>query len=156
MSLDLRRATADDVPAIRALVDVAYARYVPVIGREPAPMVADYDRAVRDHRIDLLSADDRLVALIELVCEPDCLLIENVAVAPAQAGRGHGRALMAHAVDVARVLGRKRVRLYTNRLMEANIALYRRLGYAIDREETSVDGFHRVHMSMMVELAPPS
>ncbi len=139
MSLDLRRATPDDVSAIHALVHAAYAKWVAVIGREPAPMTADYDRAVRDHMIDLMFADDRLVALIELVCEPDCLLIENVAVAPAEAGRGHGRALMARAVAVARALGRKRVRLYTNRLMEANIALYRRLGYAIDREEMTAE-----------------
>ena len=148
MPLDLRRATPADASAIRALVHAAYAKWVPIIGREPAPMVADYDRAVREHMIDLLFVDDRLVALIELVAEQDCLLIENVAVAPASAGRGHGRALMVHAVDVAHSLGRKRVRLYSNRLMAANIALYRRLGYAIDREEISAEGYHRVHMSM--------
>jgi GNAT superfamily N-acetyltransferase len=152
MSLDLRRATPADVPAIRALVHAAYAKWVPVIGRPPSPMTADYDRAVRDHMIDLLLVADRLVALIELVAEADCLLIENVAVAPAEAGRGHGRALMAHALAVARALGRGRVRLYTNRLMTANIALYRRLGYAIDREEISPQGHHRVHMSRAVDV----
>jgi len=32
---------ADDVTAVRAVVETAYAPYVPRIGREPAPMTAD-------------------------------------------------------------------------------------------------------------------
>ncbi len=150
MPSHLRRATPDDVGAIKALVHAAYAKWVPVIGRAPAPMIADYGRAVRDHRVDLLFADEELVALIELVVEADGLLIENVAVRPDRAGQGHGRALLGHAVDVARSLGRARLRLYTNRLMTQNIALYRRLGYAIDREETTADGRAIVHMSLAI------
>jgi len=146
----LRRATPDDAAAVRALVRAAYAKWVPVIGREPQPMMADYDQAVRNHIVDLLFVDDELTALIELVFEPECLLIENVAVRPDQAGRGHGRALLAHAVEVARSNGRKRLRLFTNRLMAENIALYRRLGYAIDQEETTPDGRRVVHMSVTI------
>jgi hypothetical protein len=44
-----------------------------VIGREPLPMIADYDRAVRDHEIDLLHADGELIALIELIRNSDHL-----------------------------------------------------------------------------------
>jgi N-acetylglutamate synthase-like GNAT family acetyltransferase len=146
----LRRATPDDAAAVRALVRAAYAKWVPVIGREPQPMTADYEHAVRNHIVDLLFVDDELTALIELVVEPDCVLIENVAVRPDQAGRGHGQALLAHAAEVARSKGRKRLRLYTNRLMAENIALYRRLGYAIDRDETTPDGRQVVHMSVSI------
>jgi GNAT superfamily N-acetyltransferase len=145
-----RRATPDDAAAIRLLVRTAYAKWVPVIGREPKPMMADYDQAIRSHIVDLLFTDDLLTGVIELVVEPECVLIENVAVRPERAGRGHGRVLMAHAVKVARSLGRNRLRLYTNRLMAENIALYQRLGYAIDREEATPDGRHVVHMSLTI------
>lgn len=113
-------------------------------------MLADYDLAVRHHIVDLLLTDDELTAVIELVVEPECVLIENVAVRPERAGRGHGRFLMVHAVEVARSQGRKRLRLYTNRLMAENIALYQRLGYAIDREEVTRDGRHLVQMSLVI------
>jgi hypothetical protein len=47
----------EDSRLIQALVRSAYAKWVAVIGREPLPTVADYDRAVRDHEIDLLQAN---------------------------------------------------------------------------------------------------
>ena len=37
----LRRAVADDAAAVRVLTREAYAKWVPVIGREPLPMRAD-------------------------------------------------------------------------------------------------------------------
>lgn len=44
-ALQLRRATAADAANVRALARAAYAKWVPLIGREPIPMTADYDRA---------------------------------------------------------------------------------------------------------------
>jgi GNAT superfamily N-acetyltransferase len=146
----LRRAVPDDAPAIRTLVRDAYARWVPIMGREPKPMTADYDQILRDHIVDLLFVNDLLTAVIEMVVEQEYLLIESIAVRPDRVGRGYGRALMAHAMDVARSMDRKRLRLYTNRLMAENIALYQRLGYGIDREETTPDGRQIVHMSMTI------
>jgi ribosomal protein S18 acetylase RimI-like enzyme len=141
----LRRAVAADAPAIRALTRLAYAKWVPVAGREPLPMRADYDAAVRNHRIDLLYKDGELAALIETVAETDHLLIENVAVSPAFQGRGLGRTLMAHAERLAATSGYTAVRLYTNKLFTDNVTLYQRLGYRIDREE-SLNGGTAVHM----------
>ncbi len=71
----LRRAGPADASAIRTLTRAAYAKWVPVIGREPKPMVADYDEAVRRHLIDLLYMGGALVALIEIIPGPDHLLI---------------------------------------------------------------------------------
>lgn len=39
----IRPAKANDDPEIRECAEQAYARYVPVIGRKPAPMVADFN-----------------------------------------------------------------------------------------------------------------
>jgi hypothetical protein len=40
--LGLRRATADDLPAIRAVIDAAYARYLTRMDKPPAPRLRDY------------------------------------------------------------------------------------------------------------------
>jgi len=131
----LRRAAAEDAAAVRALTRTAYAKWVPLIGREPKPMHADYDRAVAEHRVDLALLGGELAGLIETIEQPDHLLIENVAVAPSFQGRGVGRRLMAHAEQLARELRRTELRLYTNARFAENVALYRRLGYRIEREE---------------------
>jgi ribosomal protein S18 acetylase RimI-like enzyme len=146
----LRRATPEDAAAVRLLVRAAYAKWLPVMGREPQPMTVDYDQAIRDHIVDLLFVDDDLVAIIELVLEPDCVLIENVAVRPDRAGRGHGRHLMAHAVEIARSTGRERLRLFTNSLMVENVGLYEGLGYVRDREEMTPDGRRLIHMTIAI------
>ncbi len=74
---------------------------MPLIGREPKPMTADYEAALRDHRIDLLYADGTFAGLIETIPGADHLLIENVAVSPAFQDRGLGRRLVAHAEALA-------------------------------------------------------
>jgi len=56
----LRRATPADATAVRDLTRAAYAKWVPVIGREPGPMNADYDLAIRDHMVDLLHLGSEL------------------------------------------------------------------------------------------------
>jgi N-acetylglutamate synthase-like GNAT family acetyltransferase len=150
MGGQLRRATPDDAAAVRALVRAAYAKWIPVMGREPRPMRADYDQAVREHLVTLLIIDKSLIGVIELVVEPDAVLIENIAVLPDHTGRGYGHALMSYAREVAQSLGHKRLWLYTNKLMAENIAFYQRLGYAIDREEGTRDWGQVVYMSMSI------
>jgi GNAT superfamily N-acetyltransferase len=150
--LPLRRALAADAAAVRALTRAAYAKWVPVINREPLPMIADYDRAVAEHRIDLWEEDGELLALIELAPKADHLLVVNVAVRPDQQGKGLGSALLEHADDIARSLGFTEVRLYTNAAFTANIALYARRGYEEFRRETLMPGSITVHM--LKRLAP--
>jgi GNAT superfamily N-acetyltransferase len=142
----IRRAVEADAAAIRELTRSAYAKWVPVLGREPTPMVADYDRAVREHMIDLLFLGARLVALIETVSKGDHL------VAPPFQGRGYGRLLLDHAERLAASLRLPELRLYTHERLVTNIELYGRLGYAIYREEPFMGGF-RVHMSKRITPA---
>jgi ribosomal protein S18 acetylase RimI-like enzyme len=143
----VRRATTADALAVRELTRAAYAKWVPVLGREPRPMTADYDAATRDHLIDVLRVDGEAMALIEMAPKPDHLLIVNVAVAPTYQGKGYGSTLMAHAEEVARSLNLSEMRLYTNALFAENLRLYSRLGYRVDREEEHPQFGVAVHMS---------
>ncbi len=143
----LRRATPADAAGVRDLTRAAYAKWVPVLGREPLPMTVDYVVAVRDHVVDMLYLNGELVALIEVCPKADHLLLVNVAVSPAHQGCGYGRALLRHAEELSRLLGLEEVRLYTNGRFTENVRLYERVGYKVDREETSPDLGVAVHMS---------
>ena len=146
---EIRRAGPADAAAIAALTRAAYEKWVPVIGRAPKPMTADYAVALRQHVIDLLYDEDVLVAMIEMIPEPDHLLIENLAVLPAQQGQGFGTKLMANAELRARELGYAEIRLYTNKLFAGNVAFYRKLGYRVDGESAYLGG-SIVHMSKRI------
>jgi N-acetylglutamate synthase-like GNAT family acetyltransferase len=151
--ITIRRATAADAVTVRELTRAAYAKWVPILGREPRPMTADYDAALREHLVDLLRVDGEAMALIEMAPTADHVLIVNVAVVPAQQGRGHGRVLMAHAEEVARSLNLREVRLYTNALFAENLRLYSRLGYRVDCEEQHPQFGVAVHMSKRLGAA---
>lgn len=150
----LRRATDADADAVRTLTRAAYAKWVPVIGREPRPMVVDYAEAVRLNRIDLLYDGSQLCGLIELVPDETSLLIRSIAVAPGCQGRGFGRRMLDHADAVARASALPLVTLYTNAQMVENLQLYLAYGYTIDRTTHSEWGT-AVHMSKAVETAGP-
>ncbi len=149
-----RRAGPGDVDVVRRITRAAYARWIPLIGREPKPMTADYALALERHRVDLLLEDDSVIGLIETVVEADALLIENVAVLPAHQRHGWGGRLLGLAEQIAQAHSLRRVRLYTNRRFVENIRLYARLGYGVDREEVSAAGV-AVHMSKSLEAMGP-
>lgn len=146
---ELRQATATDAYAIRDLTRQAYAKWVPIIGREPKPMTADYVEALQKHRFDLLYTTGKLAALIETIPEIDHLLIENLAVSPLFQRRGFGKKLLGHAEHVVSILGPSEIRLYTNKLFAENLQFYAALGYRSDREEEFKGGF-LIHMSKPV------
>ncbi len=145
-AITLRLAGPHEAGLVRDFTRAAYAAWVPLIGREPLPMTADYAAALATHRFDLLYADGELAGLIETVADGDLLLVVNVAVRPDREGQGLGRRLMAHAETLATDQGLKGLRLYTNQRFERNVRLYQALGYAIDSEDAGPRGV-TVHMS---------
>ena len=151
-SSHVRRATAADVANVRALTRSAYAKWVSLIGREPMPMTADYDRAVAEHIIDLWEEDGQLLALIETIPRSDHLLIENIAVRPDQQGKGLGDKLLHHAEGLARSLGFDELQLYTNAAFASNLAFYSRRGYEEYRRGTMVPGSVTVFMRKRIKV----
>jgi GNAT superfamily N-acetyltransferase len=152
-TLQLRRASAADVVNVRTLTRSAYAKWVPLIGREPLPMTADYDRAVADHIIDLWEEGEQLLALIEVIPASDHLLIENIAVRPDQQGKGLGDKLLHHAEGLGRSLRFNEIQLCTNAAFASNLSFYSRRGYReYRRRGTVVQGSVTVFMRKQIEI----
>jgi ribosomal protein S18 acetylase RimI-like enzyme len=147
---ELRRATAEDADELAALARAPYARHVPVIGREPMPMTADWGQLLSEQEIWIVEGPaSEAIASLALEVQADHVTVWSVAVAPAHQQRGLGRRLMAFAEGRARDLQRPELRLFTNARMEGNIALYRRLGYGETRRQELADRVI-VHMSKAV------
>jgi GNAT superfamily N-acetyltransferase len=144
--ITVRPAAEADVPVLREIAVAAYGPYVPLIGRPPAPMTADYAAAVRSGQAWVAvaaGADGGVQGFIVLIRHPGFLLLENVAIRPAVQGRGLGARLLAFAEEQARALGLAEIRLYTNEAMAANLAYYPRHGYT-ETHRAEEDGFRRV------------
>jgi N-acetylglutamate synthase-like GNAT family acetyltransferase len=149
----IRRATSADVGTIIEITRAAYTKWIPVIGREPKPMTADYHQAVAHHVIDLCEEDGQPIALIELIPKPLHLLIENVAVLPDWHGSGIGGILLERAEAIARCLGLDQLRLYTNAMFSTNIAFYAHRGFEEFLREQHPARGEVVHMRKSVPLA---
>jgi GNAT superfamily N-acetyltransferase len=145
----LRPAAPGDAPAIAVCVDAAYAKWVPLLGRKPWPMLQDYSEVIAKELVFVAELDDRFAGVLVLSNTDDGFLIENVAVLPALAGRGIGRALLVHAEQEAKARGYDSVYLYTNEKMVENIALYAKAGY-VQYERREEQGFCRVFMRKML------
>lgn len=139
--IHLRRAGPVDAPAVHALTRAAYAKWVPLIGREPLPMQADPQVAIRDHRIDLMEREGDFLGLIETHLAPDHLWIENLCIRPDLQSQGLGPRLLDQAEALAREARLPRLRLLTNPAFTGNVALYRRHGFSVEREEPFRSGF---------------
>ena len=141
--LGLRRATVDDLPAIRAVIDAAYARYLTRMDKPPTPMLRDYGPSVEAGTTWVTGSP--ITAVLTLYPRDDHLYVENIAVDPSAQGRGLGRALMEFAEQEAARRGLSRMALVTHEVMTENQAIYARLGY-IETGRRSEDGYRRIYM----------
>lgn len=136
-----------------ALVERAYAPWVPVIGQRPAPMDDDYARHIMAGEVWVCDRDRSIAALCVLIEAADHLLLDNVAVDPALKGCGLGRAMILHAAAVAMARGHPELRLFTNELMADNISLYRYLGF-VETHRATVGPHRRVFMTKRLTPDP--
>ena len=147
--VSIRKAVGADVIGLEDLVAEAFRVYVPRIGREPAPMTADYAAHVRSDRVWVAIEDDAIVGLVVLVPEADQLYLDTIAVRPDAQGSGIGRRLLDLAEAEALRLGLTAVTLCTNELMTENLAYYPRRGYEQTHRQEQ-DGFRRVFFRKLI------
>lgn len=153
MPTAIRNAIPSDLPAIAAIIANAYGKYVPRIGKPPAPMTDDYAAHIRNRTAWVIEHEGTVAGLIVLLPQPDHLLLDNIAVDPAHHGNGLGRALLNFAEQEAAAHGYRELRLYTHEKMTENLALYAALGWQeTGRAEQS--GFYRVFFRKRLGQSP--
>ncbi len=138
-----RRARAEDADRLAEIAVAAYSPYLERMGGlRPAPLDADYAASIARDVVRVTETEGRVVGYLVLVDQPECTLLENVAVHPDWQGRGIGRLLLAMAEEHARAIGTSTVRLYTHATMHENRRLYSRLGY-LEMDRRVVDELDR-------------
>lgn len=141
--MNIRKAARPDLEGVRDCARQAYALYVPRMGKEPAPMVADFEAQIHAGKLHVVELDGGVAGFVVFYPRGDHLHVENVAVLPGAQGKGIGKALLGFAEDEARRLGLPAVELYTNVKMVENQAFYPALGY-LETDRREEDGFSRV------------
>ncbi len=146
MSDTIRVASIGDLADVKAIVKAAYTPYIARIGREPGPMLDDYETLIKQGRVHVVDCDGSVKGMLVLVPEGETMLLDNIAVLPAAQGTGLGRRLMEFAEETARRAGCTAIRLYTHAMMTENVALYARAGY-VETHRGVERGLHRVYMT---------
>ena len=142
----IRAAEPADRDAVAALIDAAYAHYVPVLGRKPRPMLDDHAARIARGETFVAGAGAKLHAVISIVPAEGALHIFNLAILPAAQGNGLARRMIAFAEARARQNGVGRLTLYTNVAMTRNRSIYAHLGFTEDGISEG-GGYQIVHMT---------
>lgn len=148
--IEIRRATPQDAPAITAITEEAYSKYIPLIGRKPQPMMVDYERMVVENDTWLLSFNEQPAGVLVLIRHPEYLLVFSVAVRPGFQQHGLGRRLLSLAEVQAKLAGYTTICLYTNEKFEDNLRMYEKMGYQETRREPLL-GSMVIHMSKDIQ-----
>ncbi len=143
----MRQATAADLDTIHAIIQAAYAKYLTLMPKPPAPVLRDYGGYVEAGTVWVTG--DPITGLISLTPVGDSLLIENIAVHPAAQGTGLGGRLMQFAEQQATQRNLPRLTLYTHEVMTENQAIYAHLGYH-EIERRTEDGYRRIYMEKLL------
>ncbi|WP_213956152.1 MULTISPECIES: GNAT family N-acetyltransferase [unclassified Variovorax] len=139
----VRAARENDADAAAACVRAAFERYVPRIGRPPAPMLLVYPAVIARGQAWVAELKGQVVGVLVQYETEDGFYIDTVAASPQSQGTGVGRALLVFAEAEARARGYESLYLCTNSMMTENQVFYPRIGY-VEYDRRAQDGYDRV------------
>ena len=142
----IRQVLPEDAHSIKAWAYDAYNHYVERMGKDPAPMMADFESQI-EQGIVYVSSDDEnnIQGFIVFYPKNDLVHLENIAVFAQYQGMGIGigKNLITFCEHSARQNGHLIIELYTNVKMTENLDVYPYLGYQ-EFGRRNEDGFNRV------------
>lgn len=144
--LTLHKATVEDIPTLESMTSAAYTKYIPRIGKPPAPMTENWPQTIRAHTVLVLRDTDQTVGSITFHEEQDTnsLQVNNLVVDPAAQARGYGSYMLRYVESECRKKDLRYVTLYTNVKMFENIGYYAKMGF-VETGRRMEDGFERVY-----------
>lgn len=138
----IRRAGCSDIQAIKEIAARAYSPYIPRLGKEPAPMLADFGRHIRDDFVIVF--EQQCLLGYAVLLKTTTYLLDNIAVDSTAQRQGVGRALIDHVERYLISTSCVHYDLYTNIVMTENVQWYRRLGF-VELRRVTEKGFDRVY-----------
>ena len=125
-----RLATPKDTALVRSINAAAYIpAYEAVIGAIPKPAFEDCAHSIEKESVWIAEIDGQASGVLIIVHAPDHMMVYSIAVLPWRQRAGLGKALLSFAEKLALEMGLPELRLYTNRRMERNVALYTSCGF---------------------------
>ena len=140
----IKRATIKDSDDLLKIAEIAYAKYLPLMDKKPAPMLADFDKHIAEDIVFIaLSKAEKIAGYVVLQQIEGQWWLDNIAVHPTYQGQGIGCQLKIEAENYVSVLS-DRIQLYTNIVMADNISWYERAGYVIT-QQALINGYERLY-----------
>ena len=140
--ISIRNADPADVSRVRGVIRLAYASWA-----DRLPDLPDVSGGVEDEiaagRVWVATEGRGIVGCLIGGVDDGVWHVANVAVAPDQAGKGCGSALMQHAVELARRAGVGQMALATHVDMARNVVMYERLGWEVSNRDGNRIMMHR-------------
>ena len=144
MSLTIRRATIKDSDDLLKIAEIAYDKYLPLMDKKPAPMLADFNKHIAEDIVFIALAEVEIIAgYVVLQQIKGQWWLDNIAVHPNHQGQGIGTKLRIEAENYVSILS-DTIQLYTNIVMADNISWYERAGYVIT-QQALINGYERLY-----------
>ena len=144
MSLTIRRATIKDSDDLLKIAEIAYDKYLPLMDKKPAPMLADFNKHIAEDIVFVALAEVEIIAGYVVLQQIKAQWwLDNIAVHPNHQEQGIGAKLRIEAENYVSILS-DRIQLYTNIVMADNISWYERAGYVIT-QQALINGYERLY-----------
>ncbi len=142
--MPIRLANSGDLISIKSIAEAAYAKYTVRIGRKPAPMVADFQKLIKQRYMYVFIYNGEVAGFVVFYPSGDHMHLENIAISPELQGKGIGLQLIEFVEQQSRAQDFQAVELYTNEKMTENLNWYPSIGYQ-EKDRHEEDGFSRVY-----------